>query len=129
MPDVLIETRAGWLASNKAAVIEAVHAAMVAALQIPQHDRVLRLIEHVPENFAIPPGLSERFTRIEITLFAGRSLDAKRKLYREIVNRLEPFGVPPTAVKIALIEVPLENWGIRGGHAASDIDLGFSVKV
>jgi hypothetical protein len=28
-----------------------------------------------------------------------------------------------------LHEVPLENWGIRGGTPASDVDLGFEVGV
>ncbi len=31
----------------------------------------------------IPTGRSERFTRIEIELFSGRSMEAKRALYRE----------------------------------------------
>jgi hypothetical protein len=28
-----------------------------------------------------------------------------------------------------LHESPKENWGIRGGQAASDVDLGFKVEV
>jgi hypothetical protein len=32
-------------------------------------------------------------------------------------------------VLIALREVALENWGIRGGTPASDVDLGFEVDV
>jgi hypothetical protein len=28
-----------------------------------------------------------------------------------------------------LNEVPLENWGIRGGQPASEVDLGFKVNV
>jgi phenylpyruvate tautomerase PptA (4-oxalocrotonate tautomerase family) len=129
MPDVLIEVRGRWLGQRKQAFIEAVHAAMVDALRIPQHDRVLRLIEHDVDSFMIPPNRGEKFTRIELQMFAGRSAEAKRKLYRCIVERLQPFGVPGDDIKIALIEIPLENWGIRGGMAASDIDLGFEVKV
>ena len=30
---------------------------------------------------------------------------------------------------VVLNEQPLENWGIRGGQAASDVSLGFQVKV
>ena len=30
---------------------------------------------------------------------------------------------------ITLRESPAENWGIRGGQAASDVDLGFDVNV
>jgi hypothetical protein len=32
-------------------------------------------------------------------------------------------------VSITLKEIPTENWGIRGGQAACDVDLGFDVHV
>ena len=95
----------------------------------PLDDKLLRLVAHAPDDFIIPPGRGEKFTRIEITLFNGRSLEAKRKLYTAIVRNLEPFGVPAEDVKIILLEVPPENWGVRGGHAACDIDIGFKVRV
>ena len=129
MPDVLIEVRGRWLGANKRVFLDAVHAAMVDALRIPHHDRVLRIVEHEFDDFVIPPNRGDKFTRIEIAMFAGRSLDAKRRLYQAIVRNLQPFGVPGDDIKIALIEIPLENWGIRGGRAASDIDLGFEVAV
>jgi phenylpyruvate tautomerase PptA (4-oxalocrotonate tautomerase family) len=50
-------------------------------------------------------------------------------LYKAMVRTLLPFGTPPKDIKIVLIEVPLENVGIRGGQAASDIQLGYPVKV
>jgi hypothetical protein len=28
-----------------------------------------------------------------------------------------------------LREIPKENWGIRGGQAACDVELGFKVEV
>ena len=50
-------------------------------------------------------------------------------LYREIVESLGPLGIPPDHVSVLLREAPLENWGIRGGVAACDVDLGFDVNV
>jgi len=129
MPDVLVEVRGRWLGSKKVQFLEAIHAALVEAIKIPHDDKVLRFVAHAPEDFVIPPSRGEKFTRIEITMFAGRSIEAKRKLYKAIVHNLEPFGVPAADVKIVLVEVPAENWGVRGGHAASDIDLGFEVRV
>ncbi|HXQ50122.1 MAG TPA: tautomerase family protein [Stellaceae bacterium] len=129
MPDVLVEVRGTWLGSGKARFLDAIHAAMVEAIKIPLDDKLLRLVAHAPDDFIIPPGRGEKFTRIEITLFNGRSLEAKRKLYTAIVRNLEPFGVPAEDVKIILLEVPPENWGVRGGHAACDIDIGFKVRV
>jgi phenylpyruvate tautomerase PptA (4-oxalocrotonate tautomerase family) len=87
------------------------------------------LIEHDPADFSAPPDKSDKYTLIEITLFTGRSIEAKRKLYRAIVRNLSALGVPPMDIKIVLVEVATENWGVRGGKAASDIDLGFEIKV
>jgi len=66
---------------------------------------------------------------ISIDAFAGRSLDAKRNLYRTIAANLEPFGIPKDHVKILLREIAKENWGIRGGQAGCDVDLGFKIDV
>jgi hypothetical protein len=44
--------------------------------------------------------------------------------------RLEqPLGIPRDHVKILLREIPRENWGIRGGQAGCDVDLGFLIEV
>jgi phenylpyruvate tautomerase PptA (4-oxalocrotonate tautomerase family) len=110
-------------------VIGAVQSALCEALKIPEWDRTLRLIEHQPSHFAVPPGRGEKFTLVEITMFSGRSMDAKRALYEAIVRNLAALGVPALDIKITLIEIPPENWGIRGGMPASEIDLGFTINV
>lgn len=38
-------------------------------------------------------------------------------------------GIEGNDIMIVLHEVPLENWGIRGGKPASEVDLGFKVDV
>jgi hypothetical protein len=50
-------------------------------------------------------------------------------LYKAIVKNLSEIGVPATDIKIVVVEVPAENWGLRGGLPASEIDLGFKVDV
>jgi phenylpyruvate tautomerase PptA (4-oxalocrotonate tautomerase family) len=129
MPDVLAEVRKGWVASRGVQFLDAIHAAIVETLHTPEDDKVLRLVEHPPEHFAIPGSAGERFTHIEITMFAGRTLATKRTLYRAVVRNLEPFGVPPNDVKIILIEVAAESVGMRGGSAACDLDIGYEIKV
>ncbi len=71
----------------------------------------------------------DRFTLVTIDAFEGRSTDAKRALYQQIVNSLEPLGIPRDHVSIVVRDIPRANWGIRGGLVASDIDLGFDVNV
>jgi phenylpyruvate tautomerase PptA (4-oxalocrotonate tautomerase family) len=129
MPDVLVEVRGDWLKQRKADFIAAIENAIVAALRTPEDDKVLRLIEHPPENFSIPRWSGDHYTHIEITLFKGRSIEAKRNLYRTIVDNLESFGVPPNDVKINLIEVLPSDVGMRGGQAACDLEIGYEIGV
>jgi phenylpyruvate tautomerase PptA (4-oxalocrotonate tautomerase family) len=131
MPSSAIEVRRSYSASEVPALLAAVHDSLVAAFRIPEGDRAVRYIEHAPEHATYPPRLSdpERYTLVTIDCFSGRSADAKRHLYREIVERLEPLGIPRDHVKILLRESDPVNWGIRGGQAATDIDLGFTIEV
>jgi phenylpyruvate tautomerase PptA (4-oxalocrotonate tautomerase family) len=131
MPFAIIEVGHSWSDEQEVAIIDAVHNALVAAFKIPQNDKHVRLIEHKPHRFAAPPTLAhpELSTLVSIDCIAGRSLDAKRALYREIVERLEPIGIPRDHVSIVVRESPLDNWGIWGGQPASEVDLGFKVDV
>lgn len=128
MPNILMATRRGWI-EEKGAVLRALHRAQMEALQTPEWDRTIRLIEHDVDEFAVPPDKGPRYSLVEFTLFEGRTRDVKRRLYNAVVAHLGELGVPAKDIKIVLIDVPLESWGIRGGQAASDVDLGFEVKV
>ena len=129
MPLAKIEVRKSRTPAQVQAMIEAIYSAQREALKVPEHDRQIRYVEHQPEHFAVPPGKSDNYTVIEICMFPGRSLDAKRALYQAIVNRLEPLGIPRDEVFIVLHEPPLDNWGFRGGVPASELDLGFKLNV
>jgi Tautomerase enzyme len=129
LPDVLVEVNGSWLGQRKVQFLDAIQASLVEALRIPPGEKVLRLIEHPRENFLIPHTAGERFTRIEIVMFAGRSHDTKRALYKAIVAHLAAFDVPPNDIKIVLIEIPEVNAGLRGGQAACDIDLGYKIAL
>lgn len=129
MPFAKIEARRPRAPEEIQALIEAVYQAQREALRVPEDDRQIRYIEHKPEHFAVPPGKSENYTFVEILLFPGRSVEAKRNLYQGIVSRFGRLGIAPSDVFIILQEPPLENWGIRGGVPASEVDLGFNVKV
>jgi len=125
MPSTRIETRKGWLGDRRLELIEAVQRALVAHLKIPESDRSVRLLEYEADSFI---GTSEKATEIEVTLFAGRSIEAKRNLYKGLVDELAAFGLAPNEIKVMLIEVPRENWGLRG-MPGSEVQLGFKVEV
>ena len=129
MPAAKIEVRRSRPEHEVQALMEAVYQAQREALLVPEDDRQIRYVEHKPEHFSVPGDKSENYTFVEILLFPGRSLEAKRKLYASIVRRFAELGIAPSDVFIVLHEPPMENWGIRGGQPASDIDLGYDVKV
>ena len=129
MPLVRLEVRQGRSATQKQALMDAAHAALVEALGIPDHDRMQRIVEHARDDFELPPGSSDDFVLVEVTMFAGRSRQAKRLLYQALVGSFGTLGVAPTDVVVVLQEPPMDNWGIRGGQMASEVDLGFEVQV
>lgn len=131
MPTVLIEVRRRYSPAEESALIDAVHDALVTAFQIPAQDKNIRLVAHEPHRFAVPAHLAqpECRTLVSIDCFTGRSLDAKRALYTGIVENLEKLSIPRDHVMITLHEVDRDNWGIRGGQAATDVELGFNVQV
>jgi len=131
MPSTLVEVRRPYPPEQEVRIVEAVHAALVEGFKIPSEDRCVRLLTYEPHLFICSPKLDqpERYTVVTVTAFSGRSLDAKRNLYRGIVERLDRLGIPPSHVKIILNEVPQDNWGLRGGKPASEVELGFTVEV
>ena len=99
-------------------------------MKIPPHDQNVRLIAHEPHRFICPPGLAQpdRYTFVSVDAFAGRSLNAKRVLYRAIVRNLAAAGIPEDHVMILIRESARENWGVAR-RAACDVELGFAVDV
>ena len=62
-------------------------------------------------------------------VFPGRSIEAKRKLYENIVLNLQRHNIQAGDILIVLNEPQLDNWGVRGGVLASAVDLGFKIDV
>ncbi|MHA3835730.1 tautomerase family protein [Terrabacter sp. AAH1] len=130
MPSTLIEVRRTYPPDQQVALMNAVHEALVAAFKIPNDDRFVRLTEFEPHAMVngLGDGVSDTYMRVTIDCFSGRSVEAKRALYRQIVERLAVYGIPPQDISILLRESPPENWG-SGGVPASDYDLGFKIDV
>ncbi len=128
MPSTRIETRAGWIGDRRAEVLEAVQRALVIGIKIPEQDRDVRLTQYDAADVITASDASPRRTVIEITLFTGRTIEAKRRLYAALVEQLAPLGLVAADIKVILIEVPRENWGLKG-LPGSEQDIGFKVDV
>lgn len=128
MPIAKIEVCRHRSAVEVAALIEAVYQAQLLALKVPEDDKQIRYVEYKPEHFPVPPSKTQNYTIVEIQIFPGRSLDAKRTLYAEIARRFGELGIQPTDITVILHEPQLDNWGV-GGKPASEVNLGFSLDV
>ncbi len=130
MPSTLISVRRDWPAEQRQSLIDAVHSALVEGLQIPPADRCLRLQRFEPADFAVADGAGgEFFTLVEVDLFPGRTLAAKRACYQAMVRKLGALGIPATDVRIVLREIPPDNWGLRGGIPGSELGKRTPLQV
>ena len=128
MPLVTVTVRKPKDAAFKAAVLDAVHAALMAA-GVPEKDRFHRVLELDAEDFRYddryPDLTSPRngdFILVEILLSVGRSVKVKRKILSDLLASLAKApGANPENVMVVFKETQWENWAFGGGriiHAA-----------
>ena len=115
MPLVRIEIIKGKSVDYKKEMLDAVHTALMNAIQIEDWDRFQRLYEIEDELFERSESKTDKFTMIEITMFQGRTKEQKARIYEEIVKELyERLEIQATDVFIVINEPPNENWGLAG---------------
>jgi hypothetical protein len=131
MPSITVDVRMSYTPDEEVAILEAVYAALVEAFGVLPSHRNLLLVSHPPHRFLGRPDgeQPDRLTNISLFVLPGRSIEAKRTLYRRIVENLEPLGIPRGCVLIRLHEIPPANIAVRGGEAVCDIELGYPVRV
>ena len=130
MPIVRIEIYKGFDSGYRKKILDSVHQALIDSFKIPDSDRNQLIYEFDDDNFERSANKSRTFTIIEITAFKGRSREAKRMLYRKIVENLKTSPViEPKDILITINEPELVNWGIHGGKCADETDIGFNVNI
>jgi phenylpyruvate tautomerase PptA (4-oxalocrotonate tautomerase family) len=126
MPLITISLFRGKTAEHKKKINDAIHESLMIHFNIKDWDYNQKTNEYAREEWTIPDGRTDNYVLIEISVFPGRSKEAKKNLFAEIVKRLETIGIKKEDVFIALQEQPMENWGIRGGISADEVDLGYN---
>lgn len=130
LPIVRIEIYKGFDNGYKKKVLDGVHQALVDSFKIPDSDRNQLIYEFDDDSFERSKNKSRSITIIEITVFIGRSREAKRMLYQKIVENLKISpGIKPQDILITINEPELVNWGINSGKCADETDIGFNVDV
>ena len=96
-------------------VSDVIHSCVIEALQYPLGKRAHRFLLLDRSEFFYPEGRSEKYTIIEISMFEGRSVGAKKNLIHLLFQRFaDDLGIGPNDVEITIFETPKANWGFRG---------------
>jgi phenylpyruvate tautomerase PptA (4-oxalocrotonate tautomerase family) len=127
MPIVRIEISNTHASELTLKLADVVHVSMVDIFNIPANDRNVLIRTYEPQFFQAKPPYE---IYIEVTMFAGRKKETKAAWYKHLVEKLHAeLGITPEKVFMVINDQPLENWGVRGGQAASDINIGFKIDV
>lgn len=129
MAQIKIYGLASFLRPRRAQLSDAIHSCLVDALELPAGKRFHRFIALDPEDFIYPPGRSERYTILELSMFEGRTVEAKKRLIHLLFQRLhQQLGIAPEDVEVTISETPRHNWGIRG-VPGDELGLTYEVNV
>ncbi|HCA5287306.1 TPA: tautomerase family protein [Acinetobacter nosocomialis] len=107
----------------------AIHQALIEELKYPIEKRFQRFISLKPENFIYPSDRSQHYVIIELSMFTGRSAEAKKRLIQTLFRNIQQYcRINPQDIEITIFETPKENWGIRGQNA-DELHLNYQVNV
>ena len=122
MPLVTLTVRRPKSAEFKAAVLDAVHAALVST-GVPAADRFQRVLELGENDFRFDPAYPDLksprdadFVLIEILWSVGRSVKVKKKMLAELMESLAGAGLNTENVMVCFKETSWENWAFGGGR-------------
>jgi 4-oxalocrotonate tautomerase len=123
MPLVRIDLLEGKTPEYREQVGRVVYDAMLEALGVPKNDRFQVITEHAKAGLQFDRtylGIerSDDCVFLQITLNAGRTLDAKKRFYKAVADGLhEKLQLRRQDVFINLVEVQKENWSFGNGEA------------
>lgn len=113
----------------KSELSDIIHSCVVDALSYPPEKRFHRFFPLDAEDFYYPEDRSPRYTIIEIAMFEGRPVEAKKRLFRLLFERaLDRLGLEARALEITITETPRHDWGIRG-RPGDELDLRYRVDL
>lgn len=123
MPLVRIDLQIGKPAAYRERIGQIVYRAMRETLNVPENDRFQVITEHAAPGMQFDRtylGIerSDECVFLQITLNAGRTLDAKRNFYKAVADGLhQELQLRREDVLINLVEVQKENWSFGNGEA------------
>ncbi|MBE3109563.1 MAG: tautomerase family protein [Acidobacteria bacterium] len=121
MPLLRIDLIEGRTDSELKALLDSLHAAMLAAFKVPKGDRYQIVHEHHPTRMIIEDtGLgiprTDKLVFVQVTT-RPRGREAYEHFYRLVCEHLwRDCGIPPSDVVISLVENGDEHWSFGHGR-------------
>ena len=121
MPLLRIDLIEGRTDAELKALLDSLHAAMLAAFKVPEGDRYQIVHEHHPTHMIIEDtglGISrtDKVVFIQVTT-RPRGREANERFYRLVCEHLErDCGISPSDVVISLVENGDEHWSFGHGR-------------
>lgn len=113
----------------KGALSEIIHSCVVDALHYPPDKRAHRFLPLAADDFYYPAGRTEQYTIIEISMFEGRSVEAKKRLIGLLFERISTqLRMSVQDIEITIFETPRHNWGIRG-VPGDELQLDYKIEL
>ncbi len=129
MPIVRVEDPVHRDTDTQQAIVETIYGCLKSVFKVSDEELQARYVCYGKDHFRSPGDRSE-FIQIEITVFKGRKLETKRQLYQLISKKIAALlDISEHAPLILLVEQKPENWGMRGGVPASEIDFGYAISI
>ncbi len=117
------------LEGKRTALSDAIQTALHEAFGLPLSKRAHRFFPLSREDLVAPPDRSDDYLLIELTVMAGRSIEARKALVRGLFEQIESsVGIAAHDVEIVILESAPENWGFRGLHG-DEAALPYQIKV
>ena len=121
MPLQRIDVLQGRSEEQVRAIADAVHRALVEAIDVPQDDRFQVVTEHASPRLVVTPAYlgirHENPVLVQVTISVGRTTEQKQQLYRRMAELMKDAGVAPADVIVNLVEVTRDDWSFGNGIA------------
>ncbi len=126
MPFVTLTVLDSTTAAHRRALLDAVHAALV-AVGVPPADRFQRVLALAPESLVFDPHFpatadnnhhprNQQFAIVEVLWSVGRSVKVKQQMLQHLVEGLQRIDHDPEQLLLMFKETAWENWSFAGGR-------------
>ena len=106
-----------------------IHTSLIEVLQLTPEKRFHRFFPLDKSDFYYPSDRTDNYLIIEISMFDGRSVEAKKELIRLLIKNINrKFNIAADDIEITIFETPKSNWGIRG-LPGDELILNYKVEV